>query len=147
MLARTLPQRGPSVYRIRTIEVPIAGSATARVAGLSYKFRWPKPVIVTGMYIAATQVIGGKVTSNDAVNSKIEFSILDQESIEFTTDGFQARTLPAQMIVGPGRRWLPLNKKVFNLDVWTIQAFNASKVAETTLTPMLALEFVDDPQE
>ncbi len=134
-----MPSRGPSIYRITDIEQAIAAATTPTTPGSStvVKFRWPKPLYITGLFVFAKSGL-------DVDAAKLKFTVQDQRSWDLVTSGVSTEQQPVFATVGAGRRWYPMNILVHDVDIWQIQFFNYS--ANTVLTPIMYVEFEDAPQ-
>lgn len=128
--------RGPSIWRITDVEVPISFGINAQ--GPAVTFHWPKPVYLTGMFVFSK-------SGDDSDSALLSFTISDQNGWDLITNGYQPQQQPVLATVGKGRRWFPLNIQVGNTDIWVIQFQNHSG-DERTLTPILYFEFEDNPQ-
>ena len=53
------------------VEVPIVGTGAGTFAGTQFIFRWPKPVIAKGFFIAAKDCHTAALTKSEVVNGNV----------------------------------------------------------------------------
>lgn len=136
-----IPKAGPAIYSVTGVSyVPIvAGGSLARI-----RFRWPRDVFCTGVWIAAQ-------SGSPADNALLTLQIEDATFQNLFGDGQGASfALPSlAMIGGPipsvgapqaGFRWFPFQQPVAKGDLWFFTVSNTA-AGDHTIVPILLLAF------
>lgn len=122
-----VPKVGPLLYSLSSFaNVAIAGPGT-----ITQRFRWPRPVFVTGIKIVTQTAL-----ATDLASLTLAISDETQHQVIYSWQGGTGAPVGAVQGIGglggpgplldPGMQWLAVQRPVMASDIWVVTAANVS---------------------